>query len=211
MIFLLLVAAVAPLDSIYQAGDYERVVQLAPGFLADSALTAEDSTAASRTYAFALVALGRTDEATAVFRKLLTTDPSMTLDPESVSPKIRAVFESVKTEVGVPPPRTVPPDTVYLRQPTPLSVLVPGLRQIRAGRSAVGYALAGATVLSIAGLVLSHVEYSAARADYLRASTPQDIADHYRTADNWSHARIVLSGTTVAFWLTGLIAGLSSP
>ena len=87
MIFLLLVAAVAPLDSIYQAGDYERVVQLAPGFLADSALTAEDSTAASRTYAFALVALGRTDEATAVFRKLLTTDPSMTLDPESVSPK----------------------------------------------------------------------------------------------------------------------------
>jgi hypothetical protein len=212
MILLLLLAALAPLDSLYQAGDYERVVRLAPGFLADSARTAADSGAIDRTCAFALVALGRTDEAAAVFRRLLATDPNLKLDPEAVSPKIRAVFESVRTEVAVPPPpKNVPPETVYLRRPTPLSVLVPGLHQIKAGRPAAGYALAGATALSIAGLVLSHVAYSNARADYLQASSPQDIADHYRDANNWSHARVVLSGTTVAFWLTGLLTALRSP
>jgi hypothetical protein len=211
VILLLLLAATAPLDGIYQAGDYERVVRLAPGFLADSARTAADSGAIDRTYAFALVALGRTDEAAVVFRRLLTMDPNLKLDPEAVSPKIRAVFESVRTEVAVPPPKNMPPETVYLRQPTPLSVLVPGLRQMKAGRPAAGYALAGATALSIAGVVLSHFAYNDARADYLQASSPQDIADRHRDANNWSHARVVLSGTAVAFWLTGLLTALRSP
>jgi len=53
----------SPLDSLYQSGDYERVVQLAPAFLADSARSAADSGSVNRTYAFALVALGSTDEA----------------------------------------------------------------------------------------------------------------------------------------------------
>ncbi len=213
MIFLLLVAAIAPLDSVYRAGGYERVVQLAPGFLADSALTAGDSVAVNLTHASALVALGRTDEASAVFRTLVAKNPNLTLDPEAVSPKIRAVFGSVKAEAVVTPPqpKSMPPETVYLRQPVPLSVLVPGLHQITTGRSAVGYALAGATALSIAGLVLSHVEYNYARADYLQASSPQAIADRYRDANNWSHARVVLSGTTAAFWLTNLITALRSP
>lgn len=213
MILLLLFAALAPLDSLYQAGDYERVVQLAPGFLADSARTAADSGAIDRTHAFALVALGRTNEAAAVFRRLLATDPNLKLDPEAVSPKIRAVFESVKVQTALPTPlpKPVPPETVYLKRPTPLSVLVPGLHQIKAGRPAAGYALAGATALSIAGLVLSHVAYNGARADYLQASSPQDIADRYQDANNWSHARVVLSGTTVAFWLTGLLTALRSP
>jgi len=212
MILLLLFAALTPLDSLYQAGDYERVVQIAPGFLADSARTAADSVAVTRTYAFALVALGRTDEAAAVFRRLLTIDPNLKLDPEAVSPKIRAVFESVRAEVAVPPPpKNVPPETLYMRQPVPLSVLIPGLHQITTGRPLAGYALAGAAALSLAGIVVSHIEYNDARADYLQASSPQDIADRYRDANNWSHARVVLSGTTVALWLTGLLTALRSP
>jgi hypothetical protein len=206
---------VTRLDSAYQAGDYERVVQLAPAFLADSARTAADSSAIDRTCAFALVALGRTDEAAAVFHRLLAKDPGLTLNPETVSPKIRAVFESVKAQLALPPsppaPRPSLPETVYLRRPVPLSVLVPGLHQMKTGRPAAGYALAGATALSLAGLVLSHVEYNNARADYLRASTPQDIADRYQTSDNWSHARVILSGTTIASWLVGLITALRSP
>jgi hypothetical protein len=212
MTLLLLFAALAPLDSLYQAGDYERVVQVVPGFLADSARTAGESAAVNLTYASALVALGRTDEAAAVFRNLLAKDPNLKLDPETVSPKIRAVFESAKTEVTVPPvPKNVPPETVYIRRPVPLTVLIPGLHQIKTGRPEAGYALAGATALSIAGLLLSHVAYNHARTDYLQASSPQEIADHYRDANNWSHARVVLSGTTVAFWLTGLLTALRSP
>ncbi|MBN2464799.1 hypothetical protein JXD38_04135 [candidate division WOR-3 bacterium] len=213
MILLLLVAAIAPLDSVYQAGEYENVVQLAPGFLADSARTAADSVFVSRIYASALVALGRTDEAAAVFRQLLIKDPSLTLDPEMVSPKIRAVFESVKAKalMPIPAPKSTPAETMYLRQPTPLSVLIPGLHQIQAGRSAAGYALAGATALSLVGLVFSHVAYNDARADYLQASSPQEISDRYRDANNWSHVRVALSGTTVTFWLTGLITALRSP
>ena len=43
MTLLLLFAVLAPLDNLYQAGDYERVVQVAPAYLADSAHTAADS------------------------------------------------------------------------------------------------------------------------------------------------------------------------
>ncbi len=215
MIFLLLLAATGPLDSLYQTGDYERVAELAPFVLADSARSAADSSAVNQTYAFALVALGRTDEAATVFRRLLLEHPDLTLDPEAVSPKIRAVFESVKAQMALPPsppaPRPSLPETVYLRRPVPMSVLVPGLRQIQTGRPAAGYAFAGATALSLAGLVFSHVAYGDARADYLQASSPQDIADRYRDANNWSHVRIVLSGTTVAIWLTGLLTALRSP
>jgi hypothetical protein len=213
MILLLLFAALSPLDSVYQAGDYERVVQLAPSLLADSARTAADSGAVNRTYAFALVALGRADEAAAVFHRLIARDPSLTLDPEAVSPKIRAVFESVKAQMAAPPPppQTVPPETLYLRRPVPLSVLIPGLHQMTTGRPLVGYALAGAAALSLAGIAVSHIEYNDARAEYMKASTPQDIADRYRVADDWSHARVVLSGTAIAFWLVGLITALRSP
>ena len=203
----------SPLDSIYRAGDYERVVQLAPVFLADSARTAADSGAVDRTYAFALVSLGRTDDAAAVFRRLLAQDPRLTLDPETVSPKIRAVFESVKAQTAAPPPpqKTVPPETVYLQKPVSLSVLIPGLHQVQTNRPALGYALAGATALSLAGIIVSHVEYNNARADYLQASSPADVDTRYRTADNWSHARLVFSGTAVAAWVVGLITALRTP
>ena len=213
MILLLLTAALAPLDSVYQAGDYERVVQLAPSFLADSAHTVADSINVNRTCAFALVALGRTDEAAAVFRGLIAANPDMTLDPETVSPKIRTVFEDVKAQM-VPAPRpkeVVPAETVYQRQPVPLSVLIPGLHQITTGRQFSGYALAGAAALSLAGVALGHFEYYDARAEYLKASAPADIDARYRTADNWSHARLVFSATAVLSWLVSLITALRAP
>lgn len=222
-------SSLAPrLDSLYQAGGYERVVQLAPAFLADSARSAADSGSMNRTYAFALVALGRTDEAAAVFRDLIARDPNLTLDPQTVSPKIRAVFDSVKGQMGktgtapsqgpvrfpgtVPVlPGSVPAEAIYRRQSMPLSVLVPGLCEVRTGRPTVGYALAGATALSLAGLVCSHVEYNGARTAYLNASAPEDITDRYHAADGWSHARLVFSGTAVAFWLVSLVSALRSP
>ncbi|HTW92912.1 MAG TPA: hypothetical protein VMH22_14570 [bacterium] len=203
----------SPLDSLYQSGDYERVVQLAPAFLADSARSAADSGSVNRTYAFALVALGSTDEASAVFRSLIARDPSLTLDPQTVSPKIRAVFESVKASPSsiAPSPSLLAPRPIYRREPMPLTVLVPGLYQARTGRPTAGYALAGATALSLAGLVLSHVEYNGARTSYLSSSAPNDIADSYRKADGWSHARLVFSGSALAFWLIGLVSALRSP
>ena len=213
MILLLLLAASAPLDSLYQAGEYERVIQLAPALLADSARSPADSSAINRARAFALVALGRTDEAAAVFRLLIAGNPTLALDPGTVSPKIRAVFEGVRAQMVVTPaPLAVAPvETVYRRQPTPLTVLVPGLQQVRAGRRGVGYALAGATALSLAGLALGHFEYNNARAGYLKATSQQEITDRYHVAANWSHARIVLSGTTAVCWLIGLITALRSP
>jgi hypothetical protein len=213
VILLLLTAALASLDSVYQAGDYERVVQVAPSFLADSAHTVADSINVNRTYAFALVALGRADEAAAVFRSIIAKDPNLTLSPESVSPKIRAVFESVRAQMTAPPPPqpTVPRETLYLRQPVPLSVLIPGLHQITTGRPVSGYALAGAAVLSLAGVAFSHFEYNDARAEYLKASAPADITARYNTVNNWSHVRLVFSATAVTSWLVSLVTALRAP
>jgi hypothetical protein len=210
MTVLLLLLALTPLQDQYNAGNYERVVAQAESVLAQPRLTRPDSLETRQLYAFSLVALGRNDEATAVFKLIIAGQPDLVLDPEKVSPKIRAVFETAKEQMPArpaPAPK-VHVDTVMLRQPVPISVLVPGLSQIQARKSTKGYALLGASILSLAGLGISHFSYNRAHSDYLAASEPQEISEGYQTANGWHRSRYAFAGATVAVWLLNLIDGL---
>jgi len=210
MTVLLLVLALTPLQDQYNAGDYERVVAQAESVLAQPGLSGPDSLEVRQLYAFSLVALGRTDEATAVFKLIIAGRPDLVLDPEKVSPKIRAVFEAAKEQMPARPAPVpkVHVDTVMLRQPVPMSVLVPGLSQIRARKNAKGYVLLGAGVVSLAGLGISHFSYNRAHSDYLAASEPQEISNTYQTADDWYRSRYAFAGAAAAVWLLSLIDGL---
>jgi hypothetical protein len=207
MILLLLVCSLSQLDQTYKAGDYEHVAASARIFLADSAASRDDSVAILRLQAFSLVALGRNREAAGAFRRALDLDPRMTLDPEAVSPKIRAVFDRVRREMP-PPPEPVRLDTVYARRPVPISIIIPGAGQFHNGQHGKGYALIGLTTASAAGLVSSHIFYNRAHDDYLAATEPQDIADKYGTANNWHRVRTITIGTTTVIWLYSLFDAL---
>jgi hypothetical protein len=213
---LLLLAAVGPIDSLYNSGSYEAVVEQAPLLLAGPGLNSVESVHVNVLYASALVALGRSDEASAVFRRLVQSQiashqPPMTLDPERFSPKIRSVFDQAKAEVLLAPNPPVTTDTVYIGKRAPLSALVFGLGQIQNREPVKGWALLGAGVLAVAGTGLSQLMYNSARTEYLAASDPNEIDARYQDANNWYRARTITAGSALGIWLYSLVDALSGP
>jgi hypothetical protein len=213
VIFLLMIGSLASLESLYQGSCYDSVVQLAPAYLADSTSSRSDSIRVFELWAFAQVATGRNEVAALTFQRLLTLQPDLQLDAETVSPKIRSVFDQVKQEMRSST-KPVPPlqhDTVLLRPHVPLSVLIPGLYQVQQRRKTKGYALLFSGAISLAGLVASEVAYERAHNQYLNTTQPSMIPARYNTANNWFRTRTVFVGTTTLIWLCGLIDGLLDP
>jgi hypothetical protein len=210
MLIALLLLASSPLQDFYNAGDYEKVVVQAPATLTAAGTSREDSLLIYRLYASSLIALGMNQEGGGIFRRLLTMSPNLELDPESTSPKIRAVFEQVKAEMASAsiPKTPVRRDTVYLGKPVPLSVLIPGLNRIQEHRSPGGYALLAGFVTSVAGLGVSIAAYDNAHRTYLLASTPSTINSSYRVANSWYKARSICIGTTSLIWAYSLLDAL---
>jgi len=211
VIVLLLVCSLVQIQDLYRAGEYEQVVERSAGLLTEAG-SVKDSVEAYRLRAFALVALGRNREAATAFASLLDLVPEYGLDPETVSPKIRAVFEQVKAgrkPAPEPDARTeVRIDTVRVGRRASLAALVPGLAQVQEGKPVKGWLLLGAGVVSVAGLVFTHVNYQDAHEDYLAATELHDIEDRYRAANNWYRARSITVGTTGAVWLYSLVDAL---
>jgi hypothetical protein len=211
MTFLLLAAVLGQLAGEYNAGDYEQVVQQAPESLA-VASTASDSVRVLELYAFSLVALGRNRDAEQAFRQVLHLKPGLELDPETTSPKIRAVFDAVRQEqhvesVPVPTRR----DTLFPARRASLPLLIPGLSQVRNHRPAKGYALLSAGALSLVGIGIGSFGYNSAHQTYLQANDPRTVQNRYSTANRWFRTRTVFIGTTSLVWLYSLIDGLVKP
>jgi len=206
---LLLLAAATPIDSLYNSGNYEAVVEQAPLLLAGAGIGADDSTAVNLIYASALVALGRTGEASVVFRRLLARQPDLKLAPERFSHKIRGVFEQVHAETPPAPAAPAKTDTVYIGRRAPLSALVPGLYQVQNRLPAQGWALLGAAAVAVAGTGLSHALYNQARGDYLAATDPNERAERYAAANTWYRTRAAAAGSALAIWLCSLVDALA--
>jgi len=205
-LILFLVCSLASLDSLNRSGNYAELVRRAPGVL-ESCATRRDSAAVTELSAFGLVALGRTDEAAEQFRMLLALAPDTRLDPETVSPKIRQVFERVRLEESArrgTTPAAIP-DTVILRTKPSLAALVPGLEQVRTREAGKGYGLLAAGLVTVAGSVLAHVEYNRAHQDYLRQTELVKIEKSYRTANNWYKTRTFTISSAGIVWLYSLL------
>ena len=99
-------------------------------------------------------------------------------------------------------------DTVRVGQRASLSALVPGLAQVQNDKPVKGYLLLGAAAVSVAGLVLTHVNYQEAHDEYLAATELREIEDRYRSVNTWYQARSVCIGTTAGVWLYSLVDAL---
>jgi hypothetical protein len=211
MTFLLLAAVLGQLAGVYNSGDYEQVVQQAPESLA-VASTSADSVRVLELYAFSLVALDRNQEAERAFRQVLRLKPGLELDPETTSPKIRAVFDAVRQEQQAEPVPAHPrQDTLFLVRGPSLALLVPGLSQVMNHRRVEGYALLSAGAVSLVGLGIGHFEYNSAHESYVQANDPMTAQSRYSTANRWFRTRTVFIGTTALVWLYSLIDGLVRP
>jgi hypothetical protein len=121
----------------YDALEYPQSIDLLHRALAET-LTRDEKIVTYRTLAFCHVALGDIDAARGDFANLLGVDPSFVLD-RTISPRVRAVFESARAEVatsqgGVEPDRPALPEVrPILSPPKPqeggavdLAVVYPG-------------------------------------------------------------------------------------
>jgi hypothetical protein len=209
MTLVFLLCALLPVEEQYQAGSYEKVVELAPAALADPLTGHSDSARINTVYGSALVALGRNLEAADVFRSLLRLEPECRLNPEQFSPKIMQVFDGVRAELALhTQPSAVRVDTVFTRPKPSIAVLAPGLFQVESRKPAKGYTLLGLGILSVAGLTATHLLYNDAHRDYLAAASPADVKATYQKANSLSHARFAFGCTLAGTWLYSLVDGL---
>jgi hypothetical protein len=83
----------------YDALEYARAIDLLSRALGET-LTKEERIVTFRTRAFARVALDQPQQARGDFERLLRTDPTFQLD-RTISPRVRAVFESAQAAVSM--------------------------------------------------------------------------------------------------------------
>ena len=85
-------------DSLFYAGDYERVELIVLRSARSTELPDSQRVALELLGGYSLIMLSREPEARSHFQRALELDSTLTLDPVQVSPKFRVVFDDVKSE-----------------------------------------------------------------------------------------------------------------
>ena len=183
----------------YLAGDFNRVEQLVINSKTDANL---DSTQRARLY----LALGCADalrgrDATAekAFENALSFNPHLKLSASDLPPPVWKLFQPIKDRFALKPsyllPDKIPKDTVrivefkfdttYIPEPhfrsssvTLKSLIFPGWGHLAEGRRR-GYLFAGVEAIVVSGLIISVVETSRTRENYLSARDPVEMKDKY--------------------------------
>jgi tetratricopeptide (TPR) repeat protein len=90
--------------SYYYSGEYEFAIrELESALMYLKQLKQTDQVEAHKFLAFSYVAFGDRVKAKEQFKRALTLDPELELDPATVSPKIIKVFEEAKAEMAIAP------------------------------------------------------------------------------------------------------------
>jgi hypothetical protein len=197
----------------YDRGDYQRVAALAESLTVDTAGMGRDDLATLRTYwAFALVALGRDDDAVRQFTLLLRQRPATDLNPEFVSPKIIAVFKRAQTAVNRSAAATGPAQPVLLTAAKPgkpgallRTLLWPGWGQGYRGQVKRGRMFKLASLAAVAGLGIAELGTYFSHRDYLVARDAGRVSAAYTTYNRWYRARNLTVNLTVSVWVLGAV------
>lgn len=185
----------------YNSGEYENAInELENALQYLKQLEQGDQVEAYKYLAFSYVAFGDNEKAKAQFKKALTLNPDLELDPTVVSPKIIKVFEEAKSEMASvspppPPPIIEPEPAPPTKQPSTLgalwrSCLLPGWGQKFKGERKKGSQLmiaAGVTFgLSAVSITLMEVSHDA----YLNVppGNTGEMDDKFKMYRFWSNA-----------------------
>ena len=201
--------SVTDLESLYVFEEYEKVIEQAPLILLDTALSQNKIIQANKFYAFSLAIMGKREEAIKTFNRLLDLKPDFILDPIKVSPKIINVFNEAKTKEVLQMSVTESlKDTIYIERKAPLTILIPGVRQIQRNKKVKGYAIIAAEMISLAALGFSQFYYTQSHNEYLSAENPQTINEKYEIYNGWYKKRLIFISTSTIIWLYNMIDAL---
>jgi len=194
----------------YNSGEYEKAVASLENALQYlKQLNQIDQVEAYKYLAFSYVAQGDKEKAKEQFKNALALDPSLELDPTTVSPKIIKVFEEVKSEIAAKPPVVLPVkppvkpvSPVSAKQvstfgATMRSCCVPGWGQIYKGESSKGTKLIITSSILLSSTIITYVITDNKHQTYLGfgPDDPNGMEDAYRAYKFWySTATLSLMG-----------------
>ncbi|MCX7994281.1 MAG: tetratricopeptide repeat protein [candidate division WOR-3 bacterium] len=163
----------------YNNGEYENAIkQLEVALQYLKQLNQNEQVEAYKYLAFSYVAFGNKEKAKEQFKKALSLDPKLELDPATVSPKIIKVFEEAKAEMvpvvsppAPPSPKPVQPavqsKSVSISGALLRSCCLPGWGQLYKGESSKGKKMAIAAVVLFPTTLLATSIQNARHEDYL--------------------------------------------
>lgn len=199
----------------YNSGEYESAIselERALQFLKQ--LESTDQVEYHKYLAFSYVALGDKDKAKGQFKKALMLDPTITLDPTFVSPKIIKVFEEAQAEMKIKPtpvepepPKPVVPRKERVSKTSALmrSCCVPGWGQMYKGYSSKGKRIMIASGITFCTSVFSVIMNERAHNRYLdipRGASQYEFDDAYRKYRVWHNItaiNLALFGVVYAY------------
>lgn len=189
-------------EDLYSRGEYLLIIDFIESVLSDTVgVELESRVLLVRLLASSYVAVGNTESAKSQFKNMLALKPDAELDPVSTSPKILSVFREAKREfeterlISSPPETTGtsllpsrPEGNIWLG-PAIKSLVLPGLGQLQNGHETKGYIFISSEIMSIAGLLVSQVNYEQARSDYASNRDPSKMDALYNDYNTWFMVR----------------------
>ncbi len=197
LVFLILLS---PLDSLYASGNYLAVIEEGNRLLADTTLKLEERIDIHKKLASSYVAIGNERLAKLDFLEALLLDYNLDLDPRLTSPKVMKIFMDAKKSFALPP--TIPPRPERNLR----SVLIPGIAQRREDREKLGNTLIVSSIISIGGVIASHIMCDRAHERYLDAENEEVIERRYNEYKTWYNVRGIFITSGVVTYLLHLIS-----
>lgn len=171
----------------YRRGEYEAARSRLQEVVTRETLPKHERVRAHLHLGFCEVAFGNRTAAKVEFKQALLLDPTVTLDPMQVSPKIIDVFDEARREMPRLPRPTQTPIANATPVPTPKapvrrvdrlgaaarSAAVPGWGQLAEGRAPTGAAFLAADVAAIGFLVWNQQQVGVAQKNVRRAQELQ--------------------------------------
>lgn len=197
----------------YNSGEYQSAInelERALHFLKQ--LGSTDQVEYHKYLAFSYVALGDKDKAKGQFEKALMLDPTITLDPTFVSPKIIKVFEEAQAEMKIKPtpiepepPKPARKKRVSKTKALMRSCCVPGWGQMFKGHSSKGKKIMIASGITFGTSVFSLLMRESAHNAYndVPEGAPQyefdDAYKKYKAWHNITAVNVTLFGIVYAY------------
>ncbi|MEE8597398.1 MAG: hypothetical protein V3T09_06285 [bacterium] len=201
--------------TFYNSGEYEHAIsELEKALQYLKQLEEGDQVEAYKYLAFSYVAFGDKAKAKEQFKKALVLEPSLTLDPATVSPKIIKVFDEAKSEMEIAPtepPVKEPAEPEKIEGKKVLSAgfpycCVPGWGQMRRGNSSKGTKLMIASGVTFGASIVSWVLQEAAHNNYLDVGPDSidEMDEAYKTYKFWYNTAAFTSLTFIGVYLYSL-------
>jgi hypothetical protein len=198
-------SVVALLRELYEQGSYLSSEVEARRLLDTQSLPDSLRVQAEQYLAFSLVAQGKNAGAVDHLITILKIDSTFSLDPILTSPKILSVFGEARRQFGNLKPANHSPVLPGAQQQgrtvTFRTILFPGWEQAYQGRTAKGYTLLAAGVLSLGSTLVFDRKRRSARDEYLVADTPELAMSRYTVYNNSLKAEYYSLAAFLAFYV----------